>query len=168
MATQMQKHCHNYTLYFLRIKLLYFAFARSRDRLNRRCNQERILLMSKTFPERENKGKTDRKTSVLNKITEAVNNTSMSKSDCVPCRWGRGSIVGQPALLTRNLKSFQGIFGHSVGFCLYKNIVWVGGLHDGVMLHHTVDTCRKPRNPVNKIIEEKQQSTRKITVNNFE
>lgn len=61
------------------------------------------------------------------------------------CRWRRWLVMGKPALLARNLKSFKGIFSHPVGFCFHKNIVRIGGLHDGVMLHHTVDAWRRPQ-----------------------
>lgn len=81
----------------------------------------------------------------FNEISKTLNNNSEWVWGCVPCRWRRGAIEGQPTLLARNLKGFQGIFGHLVGFCLHKNIVRVGGLYDGIMLHHTVDTWKKPR-----------------------
>lgn len=61
------------------------------------------------------------------------------------CRWRRRLVVGKPALLSRNLKSFKGVFSHPVGFCFHKNVVRIGRLHDGVMLHHTVDAWRRPQ-----------------------
>lgn len=128
----------------------YLAFAWSRDILNRRCNQERILLLSKPFSESKQRRKHINVFFCFYNLNEALNNNSVWVWGCVPCRWRRGVIEGQPAPLARNLKGFQSIFGHSVGFCLHKNIVRVGGLHDGIMLHHTVDTWRRPWRTSNK------------------
>lgn len=59
---------------------------------------------------------------------------------CAPGRWRKGPGTGQPALPAGYFKSFQGIVSDPVGFSLHKNKVRVGRLHDGVVLHHTVDT----------------------------
>lgn len=54
---------------------------------------------------------------------------------------GRGaSVTGQPALPPGYFEGFQGIASYPVSFSLHKNKVRVGRLHDGVVLHHTVDT----------------------------
>lgn len=42
------------------------------------------------------------------------------------------------ASLPRNLQSFQGVLSHSVGFGLHQHIIWVGPVHDGIMLHNAV------------------------------
>lgn len=58
---------------------------------------------------------------------------------CVPGRW-RASVTRQPALPPGYFEGFQGIVSYPVGFSLHKDKVRVGRLHDGVVLHHTVDT----------------------------
>lgn len=97
-------------------------------------------------PNRFLREQTRRKTYACFKWDKWSSKASQCEWETVPCRWRRRrSIVGKSALLARDFKGFQGIFGHPVGFCLHKNIVRIGGLHDGVMLHHTVDTWRRPK-----------------------
>lgn len=60
--------------------------------------------------------------------------------ECVPCRWRRRVVERQPTPLAGNLQGSQSFFGHFIGFSLDQNVVGIGGLDDGVVLHHTVDT----------------------------
>lgn len=58
VASQMKNNYHSYKLHlFIMTLWCYLAFAWSRDRLNWRRSQKRILLLSKPFPKWQNKGK---------------------------------------------------------------------------------------------------------------